>query len=82
MSLVYFLIIGLLAGWLAGRFMKGRGYGILGNMIIGVIGSFVGGFLFGLLGLTATSRIGSLVMATVGSVVLIFVIRQLKNQAL
>ena len=82
MSIIYFLVIGLLAGWLAGRFMKGRGYGIIGNMVIGVIGSFIGGFLFGLLGLAATSRIGTLVMATVGSVVLIFFVRQLKNQAL
>ena len=51
MEILYFLVIGLIAGWLAGIIMKGRGFGILGNIIVGVIGSVLGGFLFRLIGL-------------------------------
>ena len=57
-SLIYFLLIGLAAGWLAGKLMKGHGFGILGNLMIGVIGSILGGFLFGLLGLQAVGLLG------------------------
>ena len=49
-SLIIFLAIGAVAGWLAGLIMKGRGFGLLGNIIVGIIGAVVGGFLFGLLG--------------------------------
>jgi uncharacterized membrane protein YeaQ/YmgE (transglycosylase-associated protein family) len=52
-NLILFLVIGGVAGWLAGLFMKGRSFGILGNIVIGVIGAFIGGFVFGLLGLSA-----------------------------
>ena len=51
-SLVIFLLIGIIAGWLAGVIMKGDGFGLLGSMVIGVIGAFIGGYLFGLLGLS------------------------------
>ena len=80
MSFVYFVLIGMLAGWLAGKFAKGRGFGLLGNLIIGVLGAVVGGFLFGLAGLTATGLIGELVTATVGAVVLLFAVGYLKQQ--
>lgn len=61
-GLLIFLIIGAVAGWLAGIFMKGRGAGLLGNIILGIAGAVVGGLLFGLLGL-----IGSRVTAIVGA---------------
>lgn len=78
-NIVLILIIGAIAGWLAGKIMKGRGFGLLGNIVIGIIGAFVGGFLFGLLGITAGGIIGSLVMSTVGAVTLLFVVRVLKK---
>jgi uncharacterized membrane protein YeaQ/YmgE (transglycosylase-associated protein family) len=57
-SLIAFLIVGLVAGWLAGKIMRGRGFGLLGNLAIGVIGSFVGGFVFRLIGLAPTHIVG------------------------
>jgi len=71
MNIVWFLLIGLAAGWLAGRIMKGKGFGVAGNLVVGVIGALVGGFLFQLLGITAGGLIGALVMATVGAIVLL-----------
>ncbi|MGI5310011.1 GlsB/YeaQ/YmgE family stress response membrane protein, partial [Rheinheimera sp. WS51] len=50
MGFILFLIIGAVAGWLAGLIMKGRGFGLLGNMVVGIVGAFLGGFLFGILG--------------------------------
>jgi uncharacterized membrane protein YeaQ/YmgE (transglycosylase-associated protein family) len=79
MSLIYFLLIGIVAGWLAGKIMKGRGFGILGNMAVGVIGAFVGGFLLRLLGFSAYGLIGSLITATIGAIVLIWVVGLLKS---
>ena len=68
-SLIIWLLIGAIAGWLAGKIMKGGGFGLVGNIVIGIIGALIGGFLFGLLGITAGGIIGSIVMATVGAVV-------------
>jgi uncharacterized membrane protein YeaQ/YmgE (transglycosylase-associated protein family) len=67
------------AGWLAGLIMKGRGFGVLANIGIGIVGSFVGGFLFGLLQLHAGGRIGELVTATVGAVLLLAVVSVIKK---
>jgi uncharacterized membrane protein YeaQ/YmgE (transglycosylase-associated protein family) len=69
MSLLQFLCIGLVAGWIMGRITRGRGFGFLGNLIVGAMGSLVGGFVFGFLGLSATNSVGSLVMAVVGAIV-------------
>lgn len=69
MNFVWFILIGIAAGWLAGQFMKGGSFGLLGNLIVGVVGALVGGILFSLLGLTATGIIGELIVATVGAVV-------------
>jgi uncharacterized membrane protein YeaQ/YmgE (transglycosylase-associated protein family) len=79
MHLIGFLIIGLVAGWLAGLIMKGRGFGLLTNLVVGIVGSFVGGFLFGVVGLSAHGFIGSLISATVGAVALLFIISLLKK---
>lgn len=78
-SLIIFLIIGAVAGWLAGLLMKGRGFGLLGNIIVGIIGAILGGFLFGVLGIVAGGLIGSIVTATVGAVVLLFLISIIKK---
>ncbi len=79
MAILWFLLIGLCAGWLAGMIMKGGGYGLIGDLVIGVIGALVGGFLFGLLGIEAYGLLGRLVMALVGAVVLIVLLRVLKR---
>jgi len=82
MNLLWFLLIGVAAGWLASQIMKGGGSGIVTDLIMGVIGSILGGFLFGLLGLSADSAIGSLVTATVGAIVLIAGLRLINRQRL
>lgn len=79
MNFIAFLIIGALAGWIAGNIMKGRGFGLLGNIVVGIVGAFLGGFLFGLLGLASFGFIGSLVTATVGAIVLIYVVSLIKR---
>ena len=80
MAIVWFLLIGAVAGWLAGQIMKGGGFGILINILVGVVGAVVGGFLFGLLGISAGGGlIGSLITAVVGAVVLLFVIGLIKK---
>ena len=82
MPFLWFLLIGIAAGWLAGQIMKGGGFGLVGDLIVGVIGALLGGFLFGLFGLAATGMLGSLVTATVGAVVLIALLRVINRPRL
>ncbi len=82
MNLLWFLLIGVAAGWLASQIMKGGGSGLVTDLIMGVIGSILGGFLFGMLGLSADIAIGSLVTATVGAIVLIAGLRLINRQRL
>ncbi len=74
MDIIWFLLIGLAAGFLAGVLTKGSGFGIVGNLIVGVLGAILGGFLFRLVGLSADNIIGSLITATVGAIVLLFLL--------
>lgn len=76
MSFLWFLLIGLVAGWLAGQIMKGRGFGLIGDLVIGVIGAFIGGFLFGSM---LSGLIGELISATLGAIILLLVIKVLKK---
>ena len=78
-GLIIFLAIGAVAGWLAGTLMKGGGFGLLGNIIVGIIGAVLGGFVFGLLGITTEGMVGSIITATVGAVILIFAARVIKK---
>src|SRR5438552_17470153 len=78
-SLIWFLLIGLIAGWLAGQVMRGGGYGLIGDMVVGVIGALLGGWLFGLLGIGVGGLIGALITAFVGAVILIFILRAIKR---
>ena len=76
MSIILWIVIGIIAGWLAGKIMKGKGFGLIGDLIIGVIGAFLGGWLFGLLHISiGAGIIGSLITAVVGALVLLFVVR-------
>jgi uncharacterized membrane protein YeaQ/YmgE (transglycosylase-associated protein family) len=81
MSLIlWFILVGLVAGWLAGHLVKGGGFSVLGNVTVGVIGAVIGGFLFRALGVADVSGLlGSLIVATIGAVVLLFVLRQIKR---
>jgi uncharacterized membrane protein YeaQ/YmgE (transglycosylase-associated protein family) len=76
-DLVWQIAIGIVAGWLAGRIMRGRGYGILLDLVLGIVGSLLGGLVFGLLGLYATGLVGRLVVATAGAVLVIYIARRL-----
>jgi uncharacterized membrane protein YeaQ/YmgE (transglycosylase-associated protein family) len=78
-NVIWFLVIGLAAGFLAGKMMQGKGYGLIGDLVIGVVGAFLGGWIFGLLHISAGGLIGLLVMAFVGAVVLIWLLRLLKR---
>lgn len=79
MDLVWFILIGIAAGWLAGQIMGGGGFGLLGDLILGVIGALVGGYLLGLLGVGFGGLIGALITATVGAIVLIALLRMVKR---
>ena len=78
-NLIIFLVIGAVAGWAAGKIMKGKGFGIIGNIVVGIIGALVGGFLFTLLGISAGGVIGVTVMAIVGAIVLLYIVGLLKK---
>ena len=82
MDMLWFLLIGIAAGWLAGQIMKGGDFGLVGDLIVGVIGALVGGFLFSLFGLSAAGRLGSLITATVGAIVLIALLRVINRPRL
>jgi len=78
-DLILFLVIGLVAGWLAGQVLKGKGFGLIGDLIVGVIGAFLGGWLFSLLDINLGGIIGRLVIAFVGAVVFLYVLRIIKK---
>jgi uncharacterized membrane protein YeaQ/YmgE (transglycosylase-associated protein family) len=81
MDFLWFLIVGLIAGWLAGMLVKGGGFGLVGDLVVGVVGAFIGGYLFSLFGASAGGGlIGSIVVATVGAVLLLFVVRAIKRK--
>lgn len=80
MSLLVFLIVGIVAGWLAGALVKGGGFGLLGDLVVGVIGAFIGGFLFNAMGVSSGGGLlGSIIVATIGAVVLLVLIRFVKR---
>jgi uncharacterized membrane protein YeaQ/YmgE (transglycosylase-associated protein family) len=79
-SLIWFLLVGLIAGWLAGRVMRGGGYGVVGDMVVGVLGALLGGWLFGRLGIGAGGGlIGAIIVAFVGAVILILILRLIRR---
>jgi uncharacterized membrane protein YeaQ/YmgE (transglycosylase-associated protein family) len=81
-GILAWLIVGLIAGWLAGQFMRGGGYGLIGDIIMGIVGAFIGGLLFSfLLPGSSVGLIGSIVVAFIGAVVLIGLIRALPGRS-
>lgn len=81
-GLLMWLIVGLIAGWLAGQFMRGGGYGLVGDIVVGIIGAFVGGLLFGvLMPGSSVGFVGSIVVAFIGAILLIAVLRALSGRS-
>ena len=81
MGLIMTVVIGGVAGWLAGNILKGGGFGLLLNIILGVVGAFVGNYAFGALGIAAGGWVGQLVAATVGALILLFLVGLFKKNA-
>ena len=80
MQLIWFILVGLIAGWLAGLLTKGGGYGIIGDIVVGILGAIIGGYLFGQLGVSiGGGMLGSIVVATIGAVILLFILRIFKR---
>ena len=79
-SVVWFILVGLIAGWIAGQYIKGGGFGILGDIGAGVVGAVIGGLLFRAMDVsTGGGLLGDLTAATIGAVVLLLIIRQLRR---
>lgn len=79
MNLLIFLLIGALAGWLAGVVMKGRGFGVLVNIVVGVLGAFFGGWLLPRLGVSFGGDVGLFITAFLGAVILLAIIGLIKR---
>ena len=76
---VTFLLVGAFAGWLAGVLTKGRGFGALGNVIVGILGAFLGNFCFNLVGVYATGLIGHVLFAVCGALLFVWLLRFIKR---
>jgi uncharacterized membrane protein YeaQ/YmgE (transglycosylase-associated protein family) len=74
MGIIWAILLGLLAGWIAGQIWKGSGFGLLGNLIVGVIGSVLGRFAAGLIGLAATGLLGELIVAVAGAILFLWLV--------
>ncbi len=80
MNIILFLLIGAIAGWLAGQLWKGHGFGLLGNIVVGIVGAFLGNFLLGKLGVTlGGGTLGTILTATLGALVLLLIIGLVKR---
>ncbi len=78
-SFITFLVLGALAGWISGLISKGQGFGLMGNMIVGIVGAFLGGFVFGLLGISAHNFLGQLIFAILGSLLFLWLLRFIRK---
>jgi uncharacterized membrane protein YeaQ/YmgE (transglycosylase-associated protein family) len=79
-GIIAWLIIGAIAGWLAGVLVKGGGFGLIVDIIVGIVGAFIGGWLAGVLGITLGGGwIGSIITALIGAVILLFIIRLIRR---
>ena len=80
MEFVWFIIVGLVAGWLAGVIMKGGGFGVVGDIVVGIIGALLGGWLFSTMGVSAGGGLlGAIIVALIGAIILIFLLRLIKR---
>jgi uncharacterized membrane protein YeaQ/YmgE (transglycosylase-associated protein family) len=79
-SLLAALIVGAIAGWLAGVIFKGRGFGLAGNVVVGIVGAVIGGFLFDALGIRAESILGAIIISTIGAGILLYAASFIKKR--
>ena len=80
MGIVAWIIVGLIAGWAAGKVMKGGGYGVLMDIVLGILGGLFGGWLFGALGIwQGNGMVGSIIVAFIGAVILVGITRLIKR---
>jgi uncharacterized membrane protein YeaQ/YmgE (transglycosylase-associated protein family) len=80
MEFVWFIIVGLIAGWLAGVIMKGGGFGVVGDIVVGIVGALIGGWLFSTMGVSAGGGLlGAIIVALIGAIILIFLLRLIKR---
>ena len=80
MYYLWYLLLGLVAGWIANLIMKGGGSGLLINLIVGVVGSILGGWLFSLIGLAPVGTLGSLATAIVGAIILLWIVSAINRR--
>lgn len=80
-SLIILLIVGAIAGWAAGQIVKGYGFGLVGNIVVGVVGAFIGNWLFPMLGMWGGDMIGMIISAILGAVILLVVIGLVRRVA-
>ena len=78
MGFIWYIIIGIIAGFLAGKIMRGGGFGLIINLLLGILGGVLGGWVFALFGLAASGLIGSLITSTVGAILVLCIIRKSK----
>ena len=79
MNILIWIISGVVAGWIAGLLVRGRGFGLIGDLIVGLVGGLIGGWLAGLLGIQASSLIAQVLVAALGGVVLVAIIRMVRH---
>ena len=79
MDILWCILIGLIAGWLAGQIMKGGGFGLIGDCVVGIVGGLIGGVLFGTVGIIAVGLLGQIIIATIGAIVLVALLRMIKR---
>ncbi len=78
-SFLILIVIGALAGWISGLITKGQGFGVLGNIIVGIVGAFLGGFCFRLLGFAAYTLLAQLISAVIGALLFLWLLRFIKK---
>jgi uncharacterized membrane protein YeaQ/YmgE (transglycosylase-associated protein family) len=78
-GLIYWLCVGVIAGFMAGKIMKGSGFGLIGDLVVGIVGAFLGGWVFGLLGIGMGGIIGSILTALIGALLLLMLVRIIKR---
>lgn len=79
MNILIWLISGVIAGWLAGVVVKGKGFGLIGDLIVGLLGGAIGGWLAGMFGIEPVNWLGNILVAAFGGVVLVVIIRVLRR---
>jgi uncharacterized membrane protein YeaQ/YmgE (transglycosylase-associated protein family) len=79
MSFILWIIGGIIAGWITGLVMKGRGFGLIGDLVVGLVGGLLGGWLAGLVGISATNWLGQILLAVVGGIILVAILRAIRR---